>query len=114
MTENILIPNLQTSAITYSNQADKIEASSQIVTPLIIPVNSHVQDVSTLSSRRAFVIKESQDGPFKGILSPNCGQIMDIEQSKDLRIFLNLFPQSSNIFKSKLSKKHLVQPICIN
>ena len=42
------------------------------------------------------------------------GQIMDIEQSKDLRIFQNLFPQSSNIFKSKLSKKHLVQPICIN
>ena len=42
------------------------------------------------------------------------GQIMDIEQSKDLRIFLNLFPQISNIFKSKLSKKHLVQPICIN
>ena len=81
MTENIWIPNLQTSAITYSNQADKVEASSQIVTPLITPVNSHVQDVSTLSSRRAFVIKEGQDGPFKAILSPNCGQIMDIEQA---------------------------------
>ena len=81
MTENVLIPNIQTSAITYSNQADKVEASSQSVTPLITPVNSHVHDVSTLSTRRAFVIKESQDGPFKGILSPNCGQIIDIEQA---------------------------------
>ena len=30
------------------------------------------------------------------------GQIMDIGQSKDLMVFLNLFPQSSNIFKSKI------------
>jgi hypothetical protein len=30
------------------------------------------------------------------------GQIMDIGQSKDLRVFLNLFPQSSNILKSKI------------
>ena len=29
------------------------------------------------------------------------GQIMDIGQSKDLIVFLNLFPQSSNIFKIK-------------
>ena len=30
------------------------------------------------------------------------GQIMDIGQSKDLMVFLNLFPQSSNIFKLKI------------
>ena len=29
------------------------------------------------------------------------GQIMDIGQSKDLMVFLNLFPQSSNFFKLK-------------
>ena len=33
------------------------------------------------------------------------GQMMDIGQSKDLRVFLNLFPQSSNIFKSKIVKE---------